>query len=559
MQRPRKAFILAAGFGERLNPMTLTTPKALMPVWNKPFLAHLLDRLESWQVAEVVVNTHYLASLVQEWIVAYTGPIKVTFSHEPNLLGTGGALRPIQQWLGDDPFWMINADIAWDADPESLMTAFEQSRGFCATWLESKKGPRTVEMDFAGRITNYQSPTPGTPHTYTLCGVHLLSPKVLQYLPKDQISCSIVDAWQEAMFANHFVRGVVQPKAYWNDGGTLSRYISIHRETQKLNNAYYADHASLPDQRLDLVCKALDLESSTTIMIPMGHRESNRTFWRLITPRKSLMVVFYDAACRENGRYVATTQCLSEAGVSVPKLFWAHPRHHIVVLQDLGDASLEGRVTEAFDKASNSRVSTSLEVIGDTLHLKEVAELLAAFHAVKSGRMRLESPMNEALLREEHDLYAEYWGAFSNVQCEQLSELIRRLLLEPQVLIHRDYQSSNIIFHQAKPYTIDYQGMRKGPAVYDLASLIYDPYVCYSQAQQTTLIQTYCIASGYGISTIEDVLPYAGIQRLLYVLGTFKRLESTGQERFRPYISVARETLTALCQKTGLTALIPCE
>ncbi len=537
MQIPTKAVVLAAGLGNRLRPMTLATPKPLMPIWNRSFLDHTLDRLASWGVKAVMINTHHLQESLAAWAAAYSGPLQITLTHEPTILGTGGALRPMQHWLGDEPFWMVNGDIAWEAEPQPLLDAFEASNGFAATWLDPKRGPRTVECDFAGRITSYASPTPGIPHTYTLCGLHLLSPAVIGYLPKEQESCSIVAAWEAAMFDNHFVRAAIQPAAYWNDGGTLERYLAIHTETQKAASPYYAHHADLPHPRLKAIAKKLGYEPLDTIYIPMGKRGSQREFWRLVCGKKCAVAIFFSPERPDNTRYAATTRILTDAKVAVPACLAYNATQHEIVLQDLGDDSLESRLNAKPILDEHLPEPTPLD-------LAPIGTLLAKFHQVTPGRTRLEPPMDADLLRWEHSLYADHCSPFTPAQQTQLDQIVQTLNAQPQVLIHRDCQSSNIIYYKDAPYFIDYQGMRKGPAAYDLASLVYDPYVDYTGAQRETLIAAYCAATGD--ETIRAILPAAGIQRLIQAIGAFHRLVSVGQTRFAQYIPKAQASLKAL-------------
>lgn len=529
---PTHAVILAAGLGTRLQPMTLATPKPLMPIWNRPMLAHLLAMLEGWGIRSATINAHHLHEQIDAWVAAYKGPIALSISYEPQILGTGGALRPIQETL-TEPFWLINGDIALDLRPEPLVEAFAASGRFAATWLEPKKGPRTVEMDYAGRITNYASPSPGVPHTYTMCGVHLLSPEIVRYLPEGKPFCSIVDAYYAAMNDNRFVRGVIQPASYWNDGGTLARYLEIHAETRRLQNHYYAEHDQIPEKYLQWICGELKWDATDTVMIPLGRRGSNRTFWRLVNGKQAVMAISYATDRPDNARYADATQLLTAAGVPVAKLLVNAPRRHVLAIEDLGDDVLEKRK--------------------DDFQLDAIMQALAKFHAVKPTGCKLEPPFTAELYHWEQNLFATYWGAFSEEAQRECEVLIQKLTKAPRVLVHRDFQSSNIIFHKGKPYFIDFQGMRKGPAAYDVASFLYDPYIMWSDEQQAHALAAYVAASGD--TKLPELLPYAGIQRLLQALGAFKRLESVGQKRFAAYIPRAQKTLQALCRQVGFTAL----
>ena len=106
----RKAIVLAAGLGTRLRPLTVSRPKPLLPVRGEPMLARILDMLVAWGVEEIQVNAHYLADQVAAFVADYQGGepeakgVKVSVSREEAILGTGGVLRPLQDWIGNDPF-----------------------------------------------------------------------------------------------------------------------------------------------------------------------------------------------------------------------------------------------------------------------------------------------------------------------------------------------------------------------------------------------------------------------------------------------------------------------
>jgi NDP-sugar pyrophosphorylase family protein/aminoglycoside/choline kinase family phosphotransferase len=226
---PRKAVILAAGFGTRMLPLSLDTPKSMMPLWGTPVLGHTLDMLARWGVEDVLINLHHQPEAMCNYVRHRPASRpRIALSFEPDILGTGGALRHAAWFLDAQPFWMINADIAADLDPRALIAAFYQHRALAALWLNAKHGPRTVEMT-GGRITNFASSRPGTEGTYTFCGLQLLSPRILGFIPPKGFA-TIVQAYQQA-FANALkIAGVCVAHSYWADIGTPDGYIQAHRE-----------------------------------------------------------------------------------------------------------------------------------------------------------------------------------------------------------------------------------------------------------------------------------------------------------------------------------------
>ncbi|NKB23181.1 MAG: phosphotransferase [Kiritimatiellae bacterium] len=229
-KRPKKAVILAAGLGTRMLPLSNMLPKPLIPFWGKPILAHNLDLLHSWGVKDVLINCHHKAEMMMSALqkIAPKG-LRISLSFEPEILGTGGALRHAQWFLDGMPFWMMNADIAVDLKPDILLRSLQSPRHLASLWVHPSRGPRTVDVK-DGRITRFQSPLPGAKNTYTFCGLQLLTNRILDYLPEEGCS-SIIDAYLRAMKKGWSIRGVEVPHSYWADIGTPEQYLVAHKET----------------------------------------------------------------------------------------------------------------------------------------------------------------------------------------------------------------------------------------------------------------------------------------------------------------------------------------
>lgn len=226
---PRKAVILAAGFGTRMFPLSLDTPKPLMPLWGKPILEHILKMLARWGIEDALINLHHQPEAICDFVRRRRAPRpRVALSFEGELLGTGGALRRASWFFDREPFWIINADIAAELEPYPLLRAFNQRKVIAALWLEPSRGPRTVEMA-AGRVTNFTSSRPGTDGTYTFCGLQIVSPQLLKYIPPQGFS-SIVQAYQQALARAWQIAGVTVEHSYWADLGTPTSYLEAHRE-----------------------------------------------------------------------------------------------------------------------------------------------------------------------------------------------------------------------------------------------------------------------------------------------------------------------------------------
>jgi mannose-1-phosphate guanylyltransferase len=118
-----KAFLLAAGLGTRLRPLTDTMPKCMIPVGGRPMLDIWLDALAKAGVDEVLVNIHHFAPLVREHLVARLDPPAVRVVHEPELLGSAGTLLANRDFVGTEPFLAVYADNLTDFDLRVLVDA----------------------------------------------------------------------------------------------------------------------------------------------------------------------------------------------------------------------------------------------------------------------------------------------------------------------------------------------------------------------------------------------------------------------------------------------------
>lgn len=116
----RRAMVLCAGLGKRMRPLTDAMPKPLITVGGRSLIDHVLDRLDEIGIEEVVVNTHYLADRLHSHLALWRRP-KVSISHEPELLETGGGVRNALPLLGEDPFFLINGDAFWLNGPRSAL------------------------------------------------------------------------------------------------------------------------------------------------------------------------------------------------------------------------------------------------------------------------------------------------------------------------------------------------------------------------------------------------------------------------------------------------------
>ena len=567
----KKAVVLAAGFGTRLRPLTLSRPKPLLPVMGEPMLGRILDMLVSWGVEEITVNAHYLADQVESFVKEYQGDageakgVSITVSRETSILGTGGVLRPLKTWLASDPFWLVNGDIVIeDLDPEPIEEAFVKSGRFAACWMSEDFGPRTIEADPEGRVCNWKSADAGYPGTYTYCGVALLSPEILSFLPplrkaegaKGEGFCSIVEAYENAMMTTgRFVVGVQEPEASWCDAGTGEVYRELNAEPMA--------PSLFGDGRLDALVTALGWRDGETLAEYLGARGSDRMFYRLRRsvaadaaadwPAESVLGVVYEEARKENAnaRFVPITRFLAAHGVPVPPLLADLPDRHAYAT-----AYVEGKSLEDLANVKGA------DLVKLYLPALDMLRKLWSIPVSAADAPEFEPAFGPELYRWERALFTRecVMGRYRMDDlptdvAHELEEVAEALSKEPQVLVHRDFQSSNLLYPDASPKApmlIDYQGMRPGPAAYDVASLLYDPYVPLDETDRRLLLD---VMAQSPAAPAPRTVTLAAVQRLCQALGAYCRLSAAGQPRFTKYILRALGNLHHAVHAAELPAL----
>jgi len=231
-----KAMVLAAGLGTRLRPLTDTLPKPLLPVAGRPLLEWNLLLLKRHGITEVIINLHHLG----EQIVRTFGDgarlgLRLAYSHEPTLQGTGGGIRQAAPFLKDGPFLVLNGDTLSECDLTTLIAAHRASGALAtlavrddpeaATW-----GP--VTLDAQGRILQINGKPPLAEPRAALpacmfAGIHVMEQAVLDAIPSGP--GSIIDVYGRLLRQRRPLHGY-QMSGYWSDIGDPKRYAQAQRD-----------------------------------------------------------------------------------------------------------------------------------------------------------------------------------------------------------------------------------------------------------------------------------------------------------------------------------------
>jgi mannose-1-phosphate guanylyltransferase len=228
-----RGFILAAGFGTRMKPLTDHIPKALVPVCGKPLLEHALQFLTSSGITDIGVNAHYMPDQMLKFQKSTLFPFEL-FVESGEIRGTGGAFDNARAFLqGDTSFLILNVDIICQFDLKAAIAAFEASDALCTLIaFPCSSGKGTVLFD---QLTKKYIGTPAdTPHRpqgvadAAFIGAALYKKEFLDFVTTDDFS--IVPVWKRAIELGATVSVSVQGQGFWRDIGTLKALADVHRE-----------------------------------------------------------------------------------------------------------------------------------------------------------------------------------------------------------------------------------------------------------------------------------------------------------------------------------------
>jgi N-acetylmuramate 1-kinase len=283
---------------------------------------------------------------------------------------------------------------------------------------------------------------------------------------------------------------------------------------------------------------------------PIEKGGSDRKFYRVgCSPDQTLILVKYNLERQENRHYVEIAKFLERHGICAPKIYFHDSAEGLIWVEDLGENDLFGYRQESWIVRRAFYESA----------LDEIAKLHRLPEAVCAEmRDHLPAEFNEALyLWEQNYFFENCLGRHFKMEAETIAALgalprlrtiAEQLDRRPRVLVHRDFQSQNILIRNQQAYLIDFQGMRPGLAEYDLASVLYDPYVSLDPAERSELIQYYCDRNSR-VDTGET-LRLCAMQRLMQALGAYGFLGLVkGHKQFLQHIPRALSSLRDIVSK----------
>lgn len=548
-----KAMILAAGLGKRLRPFTANTPKPLFPVGGRPLLDIIIRSLQHAGCEAIIINTHHLHKKIDSFLSGQKYSIPVFTRYEPLLLGTGGAIKNVADFLDDQPFMVVNSDILTDIDLRDVYD-FHLNHKYPATLvLHDYKEFNNVlisKEDFiSGFYEEKSNENIGYERKLAFTGIQVLDPKILDFIP-DGLFFSIIDAYRELIFSGQGLKAFIAQKHYWKDIGTPETYRKAVIDKMALN----AFKQAWPDFTFKNIRRDR-----------IKGDGSDRRWYRVIAEehlpgkvydvllRKLIMVdhgISAQSSTSEVDSFIAIGRHLYDRAIPVPEIHLYDNFSGLVFLEDLGDVKLQKLVMNTNDQ---EKVALYYKTVIDVL-IKMSTSGVEGFDI----SWTYQTPYyNKDLILEKECRYfvdaflRNYLGMdYSFEDFKDEFELLAEKTLKFPVngFMHRDLQSRNIMLKDNKFYIIDFQGGRIGPVQYDLASLLIDPYVDLPYQLRSQLVD-YCIKELSKFVQINEeqfryCFGYCSLTRNLQILGAFGNLiRVSGKTYFEQYIPAAVKTL----------------
>jgi mannose-1-phosphate guanylyltransferase len=222
-----QAFVLGAGLGTRLRPLTDDLPKPLIPIFQKPLITFALDHLIDTGVERFVINTHKHPELFQNSFGdnAYEGH-STMLVHEPDLLETGGGIKNAERYLGNDPFVTYSGDILTDVNLQPLIDEhFRRGNDVTLALRDTGLGSDVALQDH--RVVDVANRY-GTKGNYDFANIAVWNPNIFQRIPS-QRKISFVPIVAEWIGQGGRIGGVVMNDGKWFNIGSRTEYLGVHR------------------------------------------------------------------------------------------------------------------------------------------------------------------------------------------------------------------------------------------------------------------------------------------------------------------------------------------
>lgn len=537
------AFILAAGLGERLRPLTNYIPKPLLPILGMPIINIILKKLSGLNPERIGINLHYKAEEIVKSLKDSSLAKKITFFKEDPILGTGGALKNAESLLKRGTFLVHNSDILSEIDLKKAIE-FHHTSGALATlivhdYLEHNR----LLIDKTGMLMGLgpvlQSPIkPRADFSQkAFTGIAIYEPEFLDFIPEGH--SSVTDAWLRAIKAGHKILTIDMTGSYWTDIGkpstyakavfdalrtdgenifikeslcqnissiTMGGFVSIESNCHiskgvSLRNCIVIDRNlafgdyenSIIGPDFEISFDEAEVFDSGDGLILIGTGGSDRKYYRATEKQGDRVEVIakYSPEDPDFDRHIEYTRFFSKHNIPVPRLFHVEHSNRTAIFEDLGDTSLYNWLKCKRNKEEIEKMYKKVLDVAASIHLNLMPN-------ISECPLLKERVFDINYFRWETDYFIERFvkSFLENVRIgipilDELDRLAQKADSFSKTVIHRDFQSQNIMIKDNVPRIIDYQGARIGPPAYDIASLLWDPYYRLDDDMRERLLPYY--------------------------------------------------------------------
>jgi len=342
--------------------------------------------------------------------------------------------------------------------------------------------------------------------------------------------------------------------------------------------------STYPQAMIELAARYLESPAERVQIIKLTGDASTRAYFRAATEGRSLIASLYGAPFDDTERaaarvarleaanpsarltfgsdpcaHIEATALFLDAGLPVPRILATAGTEGLMLFADVGDVRLQDWMTDRSPSEIRKAYSRALELIVD---IQAATEL-----ALKADTICARMCFDEAKLRWELGFFfANYFNRYLRMRLDPATAngvqddfraLCGELAARPRVLTHRDYHARNLMMHDDRMFIIDHQDARMGPASYDVASLLSDPYTTLDDDLVAELIARFIDMKAVSSAPLADVeefrteLDLMTVQRMLKAIGTYASQAALNNPTYVAYIEPARQRALAAIERLG--------
>ena len=577
-------FIPAAGYGTRLKPLTDNFPKPLLPICGIPLIQRIIESVQSQVEIETIgINTHYLPKVVQQWAGSCSFSEKIKLFHEEEILGTGGALKNAESLFGKVTCLLANGDVINGVDWAALIKFHKENNNLVTLAVQDREHERRVGADENMNLVciDKTCSDPNASKWFGYACAAIYEPEFLEYLPDGE--SHVVPFWVDASNETGRVKVFdIGRETYWLDIGNPQSYTQAVVDTLLGEKRFLANPLSTPTftklagdvvieenvgigrnvaLRNVVALPGADISSNSNLEnviltasglvsiewpeispnCPKANKIGNGGSDRIYSREGDKVKLIYSAFEQNIERQISLTECFLNAKVNVPKVLSHDKNKREVLLEDLGDLTFRSWVIGK----SDDEIDLMLGKVLEQLHLFQTSNANVKDKLFNYDVLRWETSY---FLERFIERVCNITDDFTDLKNEfhKLAEEVDSL---PKTVMHRDFQSENIMIKNGEPYFIDFQAAHCGPAIFDLVSFLGDPYTTLPEELVLKHKRNYFgqLSQKSDMAAVDCERAYllCGLQRHMQALGAYGFLSMIkGKESFLDYIPSALRHLS---------------